>query len=129
MKNNLYGGFLVLLIILYTSTSFMVSGRQNGQGAARSKTTTTKLARASPESRASLGDTTRCSIKMTGKSNTIILNGKVLVSTPDSTEKRNNIRVTGEWNTVTIHQTDQTSEVTVTQKGKNNQIRITQTTK
>jgi hypothetical protein len=129
MKNNLYRGFLVLLISLYTSASFSVSARQNGQVAARSKTPATKLARASPEPRASPGDTTRCSIKMTGKSNTIILNGKVLVSTPDSTEKRNNIRVTGEGNRVTIHQTDQTSEVTVTQKGKNNQIKISQTNK
>ena len=129
MKNNLYRGFLVLLISLYTSTYFSASGRQNGQGATRNKTTASKPARASPEPRASPGDTTRCSIKMTGKSNTIILNGKVLVSTPDSTKKPTNIRVTGEGNTVTIHQTDQTSEVTVTQKGKNNQIKIFQTTK
>ena len=129
MKNNHYRGFLILLISLYTTTSFTISARQNGQGTARYKTTTTKLARASPEPRASHGDTTGCSIKMTGKSNTIILNGKVLVSTPDSTEKRNNIRVTGEGNTVILHQTDQTSEVTVTQIGKNNQIKISQTNK
>ena len=129
MKNNLYRGFLVFLISLYTSTYFSVSGRQNRQGTVRSDSTSFKLARASPQHRASPGDTTQCSIKMTGKSNTIILNGKVLVSTPDTTAKRNNIRVTGEGNTVILHQTDQTSEVTVTQKGKNNQIRITQSTK
>jgi len=129
MKINLYGFFLVLLISLYATNYFSVSARQNRQGDARSDSTSIKLARASPESRASPGDSTKCSIKMNGQSNTIILNGKVLVSTPDSTTKRNNIRVRGEGNTVTIHQTDRTSEVTVTQKGKNNQIKISQTNK
>jgi len=129
MKNNLYGGFLVLLISLYTTTYFSVSAKQNRQSDARSDSTSIKLARASPVSRAFPGDSTQCSIKMNGQSNTIILNGKVLVSTPDSTEKRNNIRVTGEGNTVILHQTDQTSEVTVTQIGKNNQIKISQTNK
>jgi len=128
-KNNLYMGLLVLLISLYSITDFFTTGRQDRTAPAGSKTTAFCLARASPDSRASPGDTTRCSIKMEGRSNTIILNGKVLVSTPDTTEKPTNIRVRGEGNTITINQTDHTSEVNVTQKGKNNQIKISQTQK
>jgi len=120
MKNKLYRSFLILLITLYSSTYFSAYGRSNLQDTARSDSTSIKPARASP------GNTTRCSIKRIGRSNTIILNGKVLSTTPDSIKKPIEIRVTGEGNTVTIHQTDLTSEVTITQKGKNNQVRISQ---
>jgi len=120
MKNKLYRSFLILLITLYSSTYLSAYGRSNLQDIARSDSTAIKPARASP------GNTTRCSIKMVGRSNTIILNGKVLATTPNFIKKPIDIRVTGEGNTVTIHQNDQTSEVTITQKGKSNQIRISQ---
>ena len=128
-KNNLYMGLLVLLISLYSITDFFTNGRQDRTAPAGSKNTPFCLARASPDSRASPGDTTQYSIRISGQSNTITINSKKMVSTPDTTEKPNNIKVRGEGNTITINQTDHTSEVNVTQKGKNNQIKISQTQK
>lgn len=49
-----------------------------------------------------------------------------MVNTTDSTDKKNNIRITGEDNSVSIIQTDEKSEVKVSQKGRNNQVHIIQ---
>jgi len=129
IRNNLYMIFLVFLVSFYSITDLFASDRQNRKGSAKYKTTANYPARASPGARASPEDTTQYSIKMDGRSNTIILNGKMLVTSPDTTEKQNNIRVTGEGNSVTLHLTDLKSEVNITQQGKNNHIKISQTQK
>jgi len=120
MKNNLYTCFLIILFSLYLITDNLATERQNNTKAARYKT-----AERFPAS-ASLVDTTQYSIQMEGQSNSLTINGKKMVSTCDTTEKQNNIRVRGEGNTIIIKQTDRQSEVSVTQKGKNNQIKISQ---
>ena len=120
MKNNLYTGFLIILFSLYSITDNLATERQNNTKAARYKTAERFPASASPV------DTTQYSIQMEGQSNSIKINGKKMVSTCDTTEKQNNIRVRGEGNTIIIKQTDRQSEVSVTQKGKNNQVKISQ---
>jgi len=120
IKNNLYTGFLVILLSLYSLTDIIANERQNRKEATWNKTEAKCLARASPE------DTTQYSIQMEGQSNNITINGKKMVSTCDTTEKQNNIRVRGERNTIIINQTDQKSEVSVSQKGKRNQVKISQ---
>ena len=120
IKNNFYTGFLVILFSLYSITDILATERQSRDSTARYKTAARYPARASPV------DTTQYSIQMEGQSNSITINGKKLVSTCDTTENQNNIRVRGEGNTIIINQTDQKSEVSVTQKGKNNQVKISQ---
>ena len=126
IKNNLYLGFIYLLISLYSITDLYVTERQDRTGAAKYKTAAFYLARASPETRASPEDSIQYSIRKRGESNTVIINGQIRETVPDSIDQKNTIRVDGEWNAVTINQTDQKSEVIITQKGKNNQITISQ---
>ena len=120
LKNNLYKGFMIILLSLYSITDIIATERQNRNGAAGYKTAERFPISASPV------DTTQYSIQMEGQSNSITVNGKKMVSTCDTTENQNNIRVRGEGNTIIINQTDKKSEVSVTQKGKNNQVKISQ---
>ena len=120
MKNNLYTGFLVILLSLYSVTDIKATEKQSRNGVGRNSSVAKCPARASPV------DTTQYSIQMEGQSNSITINGKKMVSTCDTTEKQNNIRVRGEENTIIINRTDQKTEVSVTQKGKNNQVKISQ---
>jgi len=129
IKNNLYTGYLFLTLSLYSIADLSATDRQNRTGSVKYTTMANYPVNTSPGARASPGDTTEYSIQMEGESNTIILNGRILVTTPDTTEKANNIRVTGEGNKVILNQTDQPSEVNIVQKGKNNQIKISQTKK
>jgi len=117
-KNKLYTGLLVLILSLCALTELSTIGMQQKKRTARYLTAASYPARASP------GDSTNYSIQMKGQSNTVTINGEVVVSSCDTTEKQNNIRVEGEENTVTIKQTDQKSEMNITQKGKKNQIHI-----
>ena len=120
IKNNLYTGFLVILLSFYSITEIRATERQNRKTVEGNKTTVKCPAIASPN------DTTQYSIQMEGQLNSITINGKKMVSTCDTTEKQNNIRVRGERNTIIINQTDQKSEVSVSQKGKRNQVKISQ---
>lgn len=127
--------FLVLLISLYATADFYAEVIQNQCEPNKHKITSTHLARASP------ADSCQYSVQIDGKSNTIIINDKVMVSTPDTTGKRNNIRVKGEGNTITVIQTDNksncvtviqndtNSNVTVSQRGNNNKVKISQNNK
>ncbi|MDD4968609.1 MAG: hypothetical protein PHT07_04185 [Paludibacter sp.] len=119
-KNKLYTGLLILILSLCALTEISTIGMQQKKRTARYLTAASYPARASP------GDSTNYSIRMKGRSNSVTINGKVVVSPCDTTEKQNNIRVHGEENTVTIEQTDQNSKVNITQQGKKNQIHITQ---
>jgi hypothetical protein len=119
-KKIIYTFFPLLLIILLSITEGFATGRQQRNISSKNKTVEKELIRGSP------ADTSQYSILMNGKSNTVEINGKIMVNTLDSTNKKNNIRITGEDNSVSIIQTDQKSEVKVSQKGNNNQVHITQ---
>ena len=120
MQNNNKTGLLILILSLCTLTEFSTSVMQQPNLAVHYLTAARYPARASPD------DSTEYSIRVKGQSNTIIVNGKVVLATCDTTEKQNNIQVCGEGNTVTIKQTDQQSEVNINQQGKKNQIHIIQ---
>lgn len=126
---------LVLLISLFTTAVLFAVETQKQCEPNKNKITATHPARASP------ADSCQYSVQIDGKSNTIIINDKVMVSTPDTTVKRNNIRVKGEGNTITIIQDDNNtncvtviqndtnSNVTVSQSGNNNKVKISQNQK
>jgi hypothetical protein len=120
LKKNLFTFFLIFLFSLCTTTGSFATQRQKRKVSANYKTETNQPARASP------ADTTDYSVQINGSSNVVTLNGKIVPSTPDTTDKKNSIRVKGEGNTVSIIQTDHSSEVKITQKGKNNQVHVTQ---
>ena len=120
MQNNNKTGLLILILSLCTQTEFSTSVMQQPNQAVHYLTSARYPARASPD------DSTQYSIRVKGQSNSIIVNGKVIVATCDTTQKQNNIQVCGEGNTVTIKQTDQQSEVNINQQGKKNQIHIIQ---
>ena len=120
MQNNNKTGLLILILSLCTLTEFSTSVMQQPNQAVHYLTSARYPARASPD------DSTQYSIRVKGQSNSIIVNGKVIVATCDTTQKQNNIQVCGEGNSVTIKQTDQQSEVNITQQGKKNQIHIIQ---
>lgn len=121
---------LVLLISLCITSDFFALEKQKQCEPNKLKITTTHPARASPV------DSCQYSVQIDGKSNIIIINDKVMVSTQDTTVKRNNIRVKGEGNTITVIQNDNksncvtviqndtNSNVTVSQSGNNNKIKI-----
>lgn len=123
---------LVFLISLYATADFYAVEMQKQCEPNKHKITSTHPARASP------ADSCQYSVQIDGKSNTVIVNDKVMVSTQDTTVKRNNIRVKGEGNTitviqddnntncVTVIQNDTNSNVTVSQRGNNNIVKISQ---
>jgi len=120
MQNNNNTGLLFLILSLCTLTEFSTTWMQQPKHAVHYLTAASYPARASPD------DSTQYSIRIKGQSNSIIVNGKVIVATCDTTQKQNNIQVRGDGNTVTIKQTDQQSEVNINQQGKKNQIHIIQ---
>lgn len=126
---------LVLLIVLYATADLSAAVIQDQCEPNKYKITSTHPARASP------ADSCQNSVQIDGKSNTVIINDKVMVSTPDTTGKRNNIRVKGEGNTITVIQNDNksncvtviqndtNSNLTVSQSGNNNKVKISQNIK
>lgn len=126
---------VILLISLCITSDFFAAKTQKQNELAKNKTIASHPARASP------ADSCQYSVRIEGQSNTIIINDKIMVSTPDTTVKRNNIRVKGEGNTitviqndnksnrVTVNQNDTNSKVTISQNGSNNKIKISQNKK
>lgn len=126
---------VILLISLCITSDFFAAKTQKQNELAKNKTIASHPARASPS------DSCQYSVRIEGQSNTIIINDKIMVSTPDTTVKRNNIRVKGEGNTitviqndnksnrVTVNQNDTNSKVTISQNGSNNKIKISQNKK
>lgn len=135
IKTSQIKSCLVLLISLCVTSDFFAVETQKQNELTKHKTTSSHPARASP------ADSCQYSVQVDGKSNTIIINDKVMVSTQDTTVKRNNIRVKGEGNTITVIQNDKrsncitviqndtNSNVTVFQSGNNNKIKISQNNK
>jgi len=120
IKKILYTLFVLFLFFLYSIMEDSAAGRLKGNLTFGHKTSENKQTRASP------ADTSQYSIQITGPSNVVTINGKIVQSTPDTTDKKNSIRVSGEGNRVSIIQTDHSSEVTVSQKGSHNQVHISQ---
>ena len=126
---------LILLISMCVTFDFFALEAQKQDELTNHKTTSSHHARASP------ADSCQYSVQIDGKSNTIIINDKVMVSTQDTTVKRNNIRVKGEGNSITVIQNDNkmncvtviqndtNSKVTVSQSGNNNKVKISQNQK
>ena len=123
---------LILLIGLCLTTDLCTAETQKQKGLANYKTTANHPARASPL------DTCQHEIQIDGQSNVVTINDRIMVSSPDSTVKQNNIRVKGEGNTITVLQNDNksnsvtviqndtNSKVTVSQSGSNNKVKISQ---
>jgi len=97
-----------------------LSLRQKRTGSARCKT------EVSPAPRAPPADTLQFSVQINGQTNTVIINGKKMETTPDTITKKNRVFVSGQGNKISIIQDDQKSEVIITQQGKNNKINISQ---
>lgn len=126
---------LILLVGLCLTADLLGAETQKQKGLAKYKIIANHPARASP------ADSCRYSIQINGTSNIVIINDSIMVSNPDSTAKQNNIRVTGEGNTITVLQNDNksnsviviqnntNSEVTVSQSGNKNKINILQSIK
>lgn len=98
-----------------------VSVSQQRKGSAQCNNTVV-----SPAPRAPPSDSSQYSVRINGPFNSVIVNGKQLVSTPDTTNRKNTILVSGQGNSVSIIQDDHKSEVNITQQGKNNKIKISQ---
>ena len=71
-------------------------------------------------------DTSQFTIKISGSSNSIKINGKLMTSTTDSIKTNNQISISGEGNTVSVIQSDEKSDVNIRQEGTNNQVIISQ---
>ena len=120
MKRVLYIVLAFLLLSSYSTTESSAANKQQRKVLSNYKTKVNQPTRASP------ADSTLYSIQITGQSNIVKVNGEFMKTTPDTIDKKNNIRVNGEGNTVIVNEDDRKSEVIVTQKGKNNHIIITQ---
>ena len=120
IKKIIYTFSVLFLFFLYALSEDSSVGRLKDNSSTKCNTDENELIRGSPP------DTTHYSILMNGPSNTVEINGQKMVNTTDSTDKKNNIRITGEDNSVSIIQTDEKSEVKVSQKGRNNQVHIIQ---
>ena len=92
-----------LLVCLFSTTDVFAVKTQRLKGHENNKTTSNYPGRASP------ADSCRYSIQINGTSNIVMINDSIMVSNPDSTAKQNNIRVTGEGNTITVLQNDNKS--------------------
>jgi len=112
--------FLIILLSLCTQNLSPISQRQ------KQKESTLCNTEVSPAPRAPPADSSEYSVWIEGHTNSVVLNGKEVVTTPDTTFKRNTVRVIGEGNHVTIIQDDRKSEVSIFQQGKNNKINISQ---
>ncbi|HEY6914857.1 MAG TPA: hypothetical protein VI413_09295 [Paludibacter sp.] len=125
-------GCLILLISLCITSDFFAAETQKQNELAKNKTIASHPARASPV------DSCQYSVQIDGQSNIVIINDKIMVSTPDTAAKQNNIRVTGKGNTIriiqddnksnqiTVIQNDTNSKVIIFQSGNNNQTKISQ---
>lgn len=71
-------------------------------------------------------DTSHYSIKVSGSTNCVKVNGKIMTSTTDSTNTNNKISVSGEGNTVSVIQSDRKSDVNIKQEGAHNHAIISQ---
>lgn len=120
MEKILIKGILVLLLNVLTTIHCSGIEEQKRQGHSNCKTEINESTRGSP------ADTCQYSIQVKGKSNVVKVNNKIMKSTPDTTQKQNNLSVAGEGNRISIIQTDNQSQVSIAQKGKNNRISITQ---
>jgi environmental stress-induced protein Ves len=120
MKRVHYIFLVFLLLSSYSTTSSSAANRLQRKVLSNFKTKANQQTRAFP------ADSSLYSIQITGQSNTVKVNGEFMKTTPDTTDRKNKIRVSGEGNTVIVNEDDQKSEVIVTQKGKNNHIIITQ---
>jgi len=126
---------VILLISLCITSDFFAAKTQKQNELAKNKTIASHPARASP------ADSCQYSVQIDGQSNIVIVNNKIMVSTPDTAVKQNNIRVTGKGNTIRIiqndnnsnrvivNQNDTNSKVTISQNGSNNKIKISQNKK
>ncbi|NDP22930.1 MAG: hypothetical protein GZ091_17900 [Paludibacter sp.] len=126
--------YIVLLISWFATTNFNAAEKNKLKELVKHNIVINHPARASP------ADTSQYSIQIDGKSNTVIINDTIMVTSRDTTVKRNNIRVKGEGNTITVLQNDKTnsvsviqndsnSKVSVSQSGNNNTIKISQNNK
>ena len=125
-------GCMILLISLCITSDFFAVETQKQNEFAKNKTIASHPARASP------ADSCQYSVQIDGQSNIVIINDKIMVSSPDTATKQNNIRVTGKGNTITVIQNDNksnrvtviqndtNSKVTVSQSGNNNKVKISQ---
>ena len=70
--------------------------------------------------------TSHFSIKVSGLTNCVKVNGKIMTSTTDSINTNNKISVSGEGNTVSVIQNDRKADVNIKQEGTHNQAIISQ---
>ena len=105
MKNR-YVSLLLIAFSLCAITVCDVCKSQSPQKIANSSTEKDPLNRSPDDSIQS--DSAKFSIWIKGQSNLVKVNGKVMKTTPDSTDRqhKNSIRVCGEGNTVLINRTD-----------------------
>jgi len=120
MKKIKYIVFLIVLFFMCSATLSPLSQRQKQKDSARYKT------EVSPAPRAPPADSTEYSVQINGQTNSVIINGKKMETTPDSIDRKNRVFVSGEGNKVSIILDDHKSEVTISQQGKNNKINISQ---
>lgn len=122
MKN----GFVCLLFL---SASLIVMTNCNTKKKLSRKVEAKLLTVEYPLNKASPIDSNKYSVQIKGQSNVVIINGKLMKTTPDTIDKANKVYVSGEGNIVNIKDSDNKSEVIIQQKGKKNQINIIQNKK
>jgi len=120
MKKNKYIVLLIILLSLYSITLSPISERQKRRNSAQCTTDVSPAPRAPP------ADSLQYSVRINGQTNSVLINGKTMKTTSDTTNQKNTIRVSGEGNKVTVIQDDHKSEVIISQQGKNNRINISQ---
>ena len=109
---------MLFLLSLSSKAGSLASEEQHQNGSDKFKM---DMIRGSPT------DSCQNSIQIKGHANVVIINGKLMVTSPDSTQKQNNIRVNGEGNTIRIVQNDkQLNSVSVIQNDKKSKVSITQ---
>ncbi|MEI7502107.1 MAG: hypothetical protein WCJ61_02380 [Paludibacter sp.] len=111
MESKFYKAFIVLMLFTYTKTFCKADEKHERQGHSNCNIEINESTRGSPP------DSTRYSI---------MINGQLIVTSPDSTNIKNRIVVDGKGNTISIVQNNQESIVNISQKGKSNSISIIQ---
>ncbi len=112
---HLFAVFILMLLTLCTTLPCCA-----GEGHKRKQTVGSKST-VNP----SRTDTT-FSIRVSGPSNSVMINNRPVSTTPGKTDTKNTITVSGEGNSVSVNKADQNSTVNISQNGNNNQINISQ---
>lgn len=116
MKNQLLNCAMTFMFYVLMSTT--VWGQQNepSKNKTNENSIVVKLT----------ADTSHFSIKVSGLTNCVKVNGKIMTSTTDSINTNNKISVSGEGNTVSVIQNDRKADVNIKQEGTHNHAIISQ---